>query len=171
MIYKDFSCLTACVPDNVNTLNKQFMPDLARKFLTPALFAVILAAGLLVGGAAGTCMLRLYFSGGNPALYLFTETAGEYAYIQTKLRSGNELDRMTAYYALLEYGKLDSAFMIERFEKEQSIHLKRLIVWMMGQSGNSGVTDYIRKKYNSSTPGLKKEMKKTMDRHNAHLGK
>ena len=148
------------------------MTNLSRKFVIPALLTVILASGLFVGGASGACMLKHYFSEGNPALYLFTETAGEYAYIQAKLRSADELDRMIAYYALMEYGKLDPAFMIERFEKEHSIQLKRLIVWMMGQSTSiSGVKEYIQKKYNSSDPIIKKEMKKTMDRHNVPLGK
>ena len=148
------------------------MPDFAKKYYIPALFSVILTAGFLIGSVIGTGLQKRYFSDGNPILYLFTETVGEYAYIQAKLRSENELDRMIAYYALLEYGKLDSSFLIDRFENEKSHNIRRLIVWMMGQTVKiTEVEEYIRKKYKVSNQGIKIEMKKTMERHNASLGK
>ena len=141
------------------------MDRILKKAGSPLLFAAVAAAGILMGAALGSILVRSYFSGGSRAIFLITEPAVEYQHIRARIASDSPEERAVAYYALLEYGKADADFLIERYRKENAAFIKRIIVWSMGFSGGRDtVTGFIRKSYGGAEPPVKREMLRTLDR-------
>lgn len=141
------------------------MDRILKKAGNPLLFAIVAAAGIVMGAAIGSILVRYYFSGGSRAIYLITEPAAEYQFIRARIASDSPEERAVAYYALLEYGKADADFLVERYRRESLAYLKRIIVWSMGFSGNrDAVTGFIGKAYGEAAPPVKREMLRTLDR-------
>lgn len=141
------------------------MEFILNKAKSPLVLAVLAAAGILVGLALGSILVRLYFSGGNPAIYLFTEPDAEYRYIRARMESASAEDRAVAYYALVEYDRVDPEFLIERYRSEKSPFVRRIIVWSLGFSGGGDdIAGFVKKAYPDSEPAVKKEMIRTLQR-------
>jgi hypothetical protein len=141
------------------------MDRILKKAGSPLLIAAVAAAGILMGVVIGSILVRSYFSGGSRAIFLITEPAVEYQHIRARIAGGSPEERVAAYYALLEYGKADAEFLIERYRREKPAYIRRILVWSMGFSGNRDeVSGFIRKAYGESEPLVKKEMIRTLSR-------
>ncbi len=138
----------------------------ASAIATLALFALLaLLGGALLGALSGSLLPGLYLTRGNTMMYFFSEPVSEYARIRGLLLSPEENDRVIGYYAMREYGRTDAPFLVDRFHREKSLHVKRIIVWLLGFSGNRGeVKAFIAKTYRVSAGPIKKEMEKTARR-------
>lgn len=101
-------------------------------------FAVVLTIVILLGAGGGffcgKAFRNLYLTQGVTLLYLFAEPEYEYLYIRSMVDSEDENERLLAYYAVKEYGKDNTSFFIDRFVKEKSPHVKRVLVWILGFS-------------------------------------
>ncbi|MBP7582969.1 MAG: hypothetical protein KBA61_02970 [Spirochaetes bacterium] len=141
------------------------MERILDKVRNPLVLAVLAGAGVLLGLALGALLSRLYFTAGNPAIHLFTEPGAEYRFIRSRMESPSEENRAVALYALLEYGKADPEFLIERYRAEKSALVKRIIVWSLGfTGGHDDVTAFIRREYPAATAPVKREMVRTITR-------
>lgn len=101
-------------------------------FAAVLIFAI--AFGTAGGFFCGKAFRNLYLTQGLTLLYLFAEPEYEYLYIRSMVDSEDENERLLAYYAVKEYGKDNTPFFIERFVKEKSPHVKRVLVWILGFS-------------------------------------
>jgi len=129
---------------------------------TPVIALLALLGGLILGSLPGSLLQRLYFTRGNTMMYLFSEPVREYAHVRELLVSPDENDRVIGYYAMREYDRTDAPFLVDRFHSEKSPRVKRLIVWLLGFSGNRNeVKSFIKKTYGVSGALVKKEMEKT----------
>ncbi len=138
------------------------MGDTIRKFSFA--FVLILVAGIGMGGGffCGKVFRSLYLTQGLTLLYLFAESEYEYLYIRSMVDSEDESERMRAYYAVKEYGKDNTSFFIDRFVKEKSPHVKRLLVWILSFSPDKEeVLATYRKYYSVSDKIIQKAMRES----------
>lgn len=141
------------------------MERILDKVRNPLVIAGLAGAGILLGLVLGALLSRGYLTAGNPAIHLFTEPGAEYRFIRARMESPAPEDRAVALYALLEYGKADAEFLIERYRAEKSALVKRIIVWALASAGGSGeMTGFIRREYPGAEALVKREMVRTLNR-------
>lgn len=110
------------------------MSDTFKKFVFPIILIAVITFGAGGGFFCGNVLRNLYLTSGLTVMYLFAEPEYEYLYIRSMVDSDDENERLLAYYAIKEYGKDNTSFFIERFVKEKSTHVKRVLVWILGFS-------------------------------------
>jgi len=95
----------------------------------------------------------------GPAFYLLSNPTGENIDLYKMINSSDSLERMTGYYAMLDRGFIDIAFLYDRLRREESHSIKRTIVWIMGFSSNFNSVAEIYTEYYSKAPlVIKKEI-------------
>lgn len=96
--------------------------------------AALAAAGLASGSVLGGRALADLYNGSFSALYLIYMPAGEYYRTAVLLNSPQELHRATGYYALLDNNGADLPFLLQRYKKEDSVFVKKIILWVTTQA-------------------------------------
>lgn len=125
----------------------------------------IFAVGYFIGSGIGGIFTQSIITGDSRYLFLLYRPADEYLLMLQKLNSENRLLRLSGYYSLADYNKIDHQFLIERYKQEDSIPVKRTIVWLLGFAGNvDTVTDFFSHMYRDSPHNIKKEILTSMKR-------
>ncbi len=135
--------------------------------------ALVLSVGLF-GYATGYSINAFFFSrflgGGSGLMYLVYQPTFEHVYVRNRLYSDNDLIRLSAYYALFDYGRIDESLLMRRYTEESEPYIKRSLIWMLGYSANSRrVLHFFEKEYRASSPELQVEMLKSLRRIDAML--
>ncbi len=129
------------------------------------MLTVIVGLGAGAGFFCGKALRSLYLTQGATLLYLFAEPEYEYFYIRSMVDSEDENERLLAYYAVKEYGKDNTSFFIDRFTKEKSAHVKRVLVWLLGFSPDKEEALAMYGKYYSvSDKAIQKAMRESAQR-------
>ncbi len=133
---------------------------------------IVIAMGFIAGVVSGNILMRQFITGKGTAALLLYRPSFEYFRAVRLLNNDNEFKRIEGYYALYDIRKVDIPFLLDRYERENSIYIKRTIVWLMGFSGNAQLA--IRAYsgiYDASPDGIKKEILRSiirLDRDSIH---
>ncbi len=141
------------------------------RFLTPdriralSLVLFFIIAGFTLGNSFGDYLIRKLITGNRESVFLLYRPALEYIYTARLLNSNNEFKRLAGYYSLIDNRKIDDDFLIERYNKESGIIMKRSIIWLLGHSENSGrVLEFLSGEYKAKSKRLKREILRAMKR-------
>jgi hypothetical protein len=134
------------------------------------ILTLLLGAGFFLGGHLNSVLSSKFLSGESGLLYFFSRPGYEYLYLQARLNSSDEMARLSAYYALWEYKRADHDLLIGKYKSEDSVYVKRTLVWMMGSAENSAaVVNFIRGEYKTSPREIQREMLRSVKRLDASL--
>jgi hypothetical protein len=129
------------------------------------LVCVLLFIGYLIGDLLGTHMTQALVTHEKPYLLLLYRPAHEYIFLYDKLNDTNELNRLSGYYSLLEYKKIDNKFLMDRYRREKSLYIKRSIIWILGFSEDrSGAIDFFSSIYKSAPLEIQLEILRSIKR-------
>ncbi|MDY6969230.1 MAG: hypothetical protein SVR08_11355 [Spirochaetota bacterium] len=131
---------------------------------------LLIAGGYFIGNFSGNLLIKRFVIFRSPFVYLLYRPAYEYLYTIKVLASQDDLDRLKGYYSLWETKKIDEAFLIERYKKENSLLLKRSIIFILGFSNNKDiVSDFSTIIYKDSPWRIKMEILRTIKRLDGNL--
>lgn len=94
---------------------------------------LIFALGYQLGSVLGTAMMKKMLLHQQRYFFLYPP-AQEYITLYNRLNGRDELVRLSGYYALLDHRKIDTAFLLERYKRENALIIKRTIIWVLGFS-------------------------------------
>ena len=124
-----------------------------------------MAGGYFIGDVCGNLLIKRFVTDMNPFIYLLYRPAYEYIYTIKALASKNALERLNGYYSLLETKKIDEDFLIERYKMEETLLLKRSILFILGFSKNKDIVSaFLSKIYKDSPWRIKMEILRTIKR-------
>ena len=137
-----------------------------RLLLALSLLAVTgLGAGLL----AGRSLITGYLKSGNPLAFMFYRPSFYYIEALQFLNSPIEMRRAAGYYALLDSGRIDLPYLLERYGKEDSPYIKRIIVWLMGFSHRQRkAVDALSEIYRDAPATVRMEILRSVSRIDTH---
>ena len=133
------------------------------KTLAQALILIVL--GYSIGILFGSHLISRLIRGENSFLFLLYQPA--YIYINTVslLESNNDLKRLTGLYSLLESKKIDVDFLINRYKREESIYIKRTIIYLLGYAQmKKSLKKFLSQIYTDSPWRIKLEILRTIKR-------
>lgn len=125
----------------------------------------LLLSGLLSGTIIGNHLIKDFLLNNknwilllySPSFYYFT-TAG-------MLNSDDELKRLAGYYSMRESNKIDIPFLMDRFNDEPALLVKRTLIWVIGCSREKkAALKNLSKIYDNSAPQIKKEILRSVIR-------
>jgi hypothetical protein len=134
------------------------------------ILTLLLGAGYFIGGLLNSALSAKFLSGESGLLYFFSRPGYEFLYLQARLNSSDEMARLSAYYALWDYKRADHDLLISKYKSENSVYIKRTLVWMMGSAENSAaVVNFVRGEYKTSPREIQIEMLRSVKRLDASL--
>ena len=134
------------------------------------LIFLLFSVGYIMGNSLGKHMIQSMILHDNRYIFLLYRPANEYIFLFEKLSDMNELNRLSGYYSLLEYKKFDNKFIIERFNMENSLYIKRSLIWILSYSDDSSsVIEFFSSIYNDSSLGIKQEILRSVKRLDGDL--
>jgi len=120
---------------------------------------LLLIFSLASGKMIGDNLISSFLSSKVVTPFFLTKPAFKYIKIYDKLNDKNELNRLTGYYALLDYNIIDLNFLKERFFLEKHLTVKKTILWIMGHSNNKNqLSKVFSSIYKKSDKHIKKEI-------------
>ena len=129
------------------------------------LLLLISFTGYITGLLVNEFIISDFFKGESRLSYLLYHPSFEYIYIRDLLNSSNELLRLSAYYALFEYGRIDEDILIDRYKNEKSDYIKRTSIWMMGYSNDmEKIKRFFSMEYSRANYRIKREMLRSLKR-------
>lgn len=136
---------------------------------TKRLFIIIILlaalAGYTIGYTVNILFSNIFLKGDSRSILLLYRPSYDFIYLRDKMNNSNDLIRISAYYALFEYGKFDDSILIDRYKQENTAYIKRIIIWMMSFSGNKKyINRFLSEEYASALPGVRIEMLRTLKR-------
>lgn len=130
------------------------MMDDIKKF---AIITVIFfSSGIISGWFYGTHIIKTFMRGDiGISTFIFTPTKNLIdTYIM--LNSRNELQRLEGYYCYRETGQRDYDFLYTRYKLEESVIIKKTIIWIAETDTSYEKIDFYKKLYDISYGSLKK---------------
>lgn len=130
------------------------MMDDIKKF---AIITVIFfSSGIISGWFYGSHIIKTLMRGDiGISTYIFTPAKNLIdTYIM--LNSGNELQRLEGYYCYRETGQRDYDFLYTRYKLEESVIIKKTIIWIAETDTSYEKIDFYKKLYDISYGSLKK---------------
>ncbi len=135
-----------------------------------ALVLSVALFGYAIGYSINAFFLSRFLGGGSGLMYLVYQPTFEHVYVRNRLYSDNDLIRLSAYYALFDYGRIDESLFMRRYTEESEPYIKRSLIWMLGYSANSRkILQFFEKEYKASPPELQVEMLKSLSRIDIRL--
>jgi len=126
-----------------------------------------LALGGLVGTATGNILITRLLTRGMRLGLLFYKPAFHFFVTGRLLDSPDEMRRLEGYYSLLDSGRVEVPYLIERYRLESSTYVKRTIVWIMGYAEDRDEAfDGLSSLYRDAVPEVKKEAMRSLNRIN-----
>ncbi len=98
------------------------------------MLAFLALLGIGGGLLAGRSLITGYLESGNPLAFLLYRPSFYYIETLQFLNSPSELRRAAGYYSLLDSDRIDIPYLLERYRREESHYMKRILVWLMGFS-------------------------------------
>jgi hypothetical protein len=130
-----------------------------------AVFLSALALGGLAGTATGNFLITRLLTRGMRLGLLFYKPAFHFFVTGRLLDSPDETRRLEGYYSLLDSGRVEVPYLIERYRLESSIHVKRTIVWIMGYAADRDAAfDALSSLHRDAAPSVKKEAERSLKR-------
>lgn len=115
-------------------------------------------------------MIVHFLSGENSLLFLLYQPAFENISKIRLLGSNNEYKRLVGYHSLIENRRIDVDFLIDRYTSEESIYLRRSIIWLMGYSKDEkSIYNFLSDIYEEAPWRNKLEVLRTMKRLDINL--
>jgi hypothetical protein len=105
-----------------------------KKYYLYLIFAFVAVAGLCGGLLAGGRALTGFVTGGSRVMLLLYRPSFEYVSNAMMLNSPDGLKRLAGYYALLQNGTIDPAYLLERCRDEPIPANRKTIIWILGFS-------------------------------------
>lgn len=125
--------------------------------------------GVGAGLLAGSSLITGYLRSGNPLAFLFYRPSFYYIEALQFLNSPFEMRRAAGYYALLDSGRIDLPYLLERYGKENSPYIKRIIVWLIGFSPRQRrAVDALSEIYRDAPASVRMEILRSVSRIDAH---
>jgi hypothetical protein len=123
------------------------------------IFSLLFLFALISGKAIGGNLISAFFNNKQVTPFFLTKPAFKYIKVYNRLNNPNELERLTGYYALLDYNIIDLDFLKKRFFLEEHLTIKKTIIWIMGHSNNKKqLLDIFNLIYNKSDKSIKNEI-------------
>jgi len=123
------------------------------------LVAGIVAAGFIAGMIFQSMLMGDFLRGPGRMHALFLNPSLQHLALRSRLNSPDELARLSSYYALRDYGLLDTTFLAERYGEEEHVFMKRVLLKMMaGLEHGAPLYNLCVAEYGRSDGELKKEM-------------
>lgn len=121
-----------------------------------------------IGNLLGRHLITKFITEDSRSIFLLlNRPAYEYIHTARMLRSNNDIKRLSGYYSLLDYKKVDAAFLIDSYKREEAIYTKRSIIWLLGYSENrERVLEFLSNEYKNeqNSDRIKREILRTIKR-------
>ncbi len=149
---------------------KKFSRSLKPPIIGIAVLLAIGLSGYAVGYSINTFLFSRFLGGGSGLMYLIYQPTFEHVYVRNRLYSDNDLIRLSAYYALFDYGRIDESLFMKRYAEESAPYIRRTLIWMLGYSANSQkVLHFFEKEFRASSQDMQVEMLKSLKRSDSRL--
>ncbi|MCP4138007.1 MAG: hypothetical protein GY754_43995 [bacterium] len=129
-------------------------------------FMVSSLFGYFYGRVTGSLIIKSFLTSSRRLSLILYRPATEFYTMRKLLRSENELERLSGYYALLDNNMIDEDYLLELYTLEPSIVVKRTIIWILGFSDDfDSVKKSYSKIYAKADPLIKNEILRTLRRN------
>ena len=130
---------------------------------------ILLFSGFFIGRSFGQYMFTDFLKGSSKLGLILYRPSLEYFTIFKLINSSDELERLSGYYSLLENRIIDEKFLNQRFLMEESILIKRTIIWILGSSESFiEIMEFYNKVYSGSNLQIKKEIIRIIKNRDEH---
>lgn len=120
---------------------------------------IVTITGLFTGRISGEYIVNKTLKGEITFLTFIFSPSQNLIDIYSLLNDSNDYKRLAGYYAYKDSGYVDTDFLYERYKIEESVIIKKVIIWIAECNIRSEkLVDFYTKLYNISPESIKKQL-------------